>query len=309
MKSYVSISNDFNLAAPTPHDGLISKVCADGCVPMFWPPGMATGSNQLTHTVFHQKLPICQVKHNIGPLIPHVSIPPDLKDPLHAVASSRKHTFGTQKVKANKKGLAATGLMNLARTPCLTCADPISILHMGNINMMFKNRVLFGISQMDLALGGADALTEMIIDGVGTAKTGLTGWALKTAAANVKGIAVGAYDFVTEDGEAEIAISISLPFVGDLYGHKHGLRRDENGNLYLFRRDRVGSHEVGGDVALKWPPEGDFHYDKLGTFEGNDIIVERDGKKYRYEADENFTPGDIPKPSDSWGRVTPEDDE
>jgi hypothetical protein len=313
MKSYVSISNQISYAATT-HEGVLGlRACVEAPVPMFWPPGLSIGSNKLTHTVFHQGLPICQAAHDLGWMLPHASVPPAVDDFKHLLASSRKHMFSSSRHRANGKSLSACGVINMAPTPCLACADPISIPMLGNITMAVSSRVTFGITNEDITAGSLEMTEAILVDLVGVVAkkttTELGGWAVKTLAKNAKGLAVGAYKFIAEDGEAEISLDISLPWIGDLYGHTHGIRRDENGKITFFRKDRVAEHEVSAELSWDGGPRLDAGYDKLSEQDGGDVIVERDGKKYRYEGGDAEQLLESGGSLENWGRVTREDDE
>jgi hypothetical protein len=309
MKSYVSITNDISLAAPTLHEGMLvpSLVSVEAPVPMYWPPGTITRAHRLTHKVFHKGLPLCQGNHDLGISIPHAHTPvPDpLADPLDTAKSSRKHLFSGSRVRANGQPLGACGWANHSvQTPCLACGSPISQPHVGNITF-FSNSVLFGVTADDIAKGWAGLVTEMLVDAAGLlGKNTLWGWVAKHAAKDIKMLIFEAPEFFTEDGPGVLERNFSAPWIGDVVSATQGIRRDENGDYSVYARTRVGRHEVGTDWSWDWPPVK-FHYEKTSEKDGGDEIVTRDGEKYRYQGGD-FE--DFADARENWGRVTREEE-
>ena len=90
-----------------------------------WGPGLLTGSNKLTTQELQNGVPFCLGDHDIGPLIPDVTVPwPGNAN--YAIAwpfSSRKMLFQSTIVMTEGKptGCAQPGPIPL---PIMTCGDP-----------------------------------------------------------------------------------------------------------------------------------------------------------------------------------------
>jgi hypothetical protein len=90
-----------------------------------WTAGYFVGQNKFTTTVMHGRFPIVLDGHNIGMLIPDVSIPPvNLLYPVMWPFSSRKIMLAAPTVNADGKGI---GCACIPLIPMPTCGDPADL--------------------------------------------------------------------------------------------------------------------------------------------------------------------------------------
>lgn len=264
----VSISNDISVPIYPPimclHDylGPIPPapvayspvgVAVDSPTPMFWPPGMAFGQNKLTTKVLHKGLPICVAGHDVGTAIIHVQVVPSITNTmtaLHILFSSRKAVFQASTVLQEGKPTVACTLINAPPAPMLACADPVS-LPMSGAPTSHLNTLLFGMTGADYALGWAEIVITMAVDGIlaaipgpnpsGSALSQLAGkivpssvgkWAIKQAA----GVASGALRLAFTDGPAAMTLGVGAPFLQV----QVELGRDANGDWSTKATGQVG---------------------------------------------------------------------
>lgn len=119
------------------------------CMQM-WTLGYVTGQNKFTTTVMHKQGPIVLEGHDIGMMIPDITIPP--VNVYYAIMwpfSSRKIAFTASTVMMDGK---MVGCSQVAFLPMMTCGDPLSApLAVPLINSL--NTVNVGLVPKDIWLG------------------------------------------------------------------------------------------------------------------------------------------------------------
>jgi hypothetical protein len=126
-----------------------------------WTAGYFCGQNKFTTTVVHNGFPIVIEGHDIGMLIPDVTIPPvNLLYPIIWPFSSRKIMVTCSTVKMNGK---KTGMACIPFIPMITCGDPAGLPTSHSLTS-WLHKVHCGVTWGDLLLGYAKALVSAIID-------------------------------------------------------------------------------------------------------------------------------------------------
>lgn len=136
--------------------------------PMFWPPGMAMGMNQLSTKTLHRGLPICLAGHDVGVLIPHLQLAPSPSNsmtPLHVMFSSRASTFPAAQVLIEGKPVTACTLTSLPPAPMLVCADPVT-LPTGGAPTSHLNTLQFGMTLAAYLSGVLAAAATVAVEAV-----------------------------------------------------------------------------------------------------------------------------------------------
>lgn len=153
---------------PSPLTYVPVGAALDFPAPMFWPPGMAMGMNQLSTKTLHRGLPICLAGHDIGVLIPHVQVAPSPSNsmtPLHLMFSSRKSTFPAAQVVIEGKPVTACTLTSLPPAPMLVCADPVT-LPTGGAPTSHLNTLQFGMTLAAYLSGVLAAAATVAVEAV-----------------------------------------------------------------------------------------------------------------------------------------------
>jgi len=134
-------------------------------MPMFSAPGYMMGKHKLTRDVFHSALPIALKDHDIGPLIPHIGIPPnDLMIPVNTLKSSRKAMFSAGEVKAEKNPIACCTFIDwgVLPTPMLVCAE-LPLPCAGTGTAVLTNSLLVGMHWIDMVAGWAAIVVQFLL--------------------------------------------------------------------------------------------------------------------------------------------------
>lgn len=129
-----------------------------------WTVGYVTGQNKFTTTVRHKQWNIVIEGHDIGRLIPDITIP--FVNQYYAIMwpfSKRTLTFETSMVKMDKKMVGCSDVT--VGLPMMTCGDPVSAPTTFPI-VNWLNTVKVGMSLMDLMMGILAASVSMLIDAV-----------------------------------------------------------------------------------------------------------------------------------------------
>lgn len=128
-----------------------------------WTAGYLLGNNKFTSTVKHRNVFICVDDHDIGPLIPDITIPP--VNAYYAIGwpfSSRKMTFKCTTVKMNDKPTSCSQSIPIPM-PMMTCGDPVTApTAIPLIN--YWNGVTVGLSLADFLMGVLMACVSMAVD-------------------------------------------------------------------------------------------------------------------------------------------------
>jgi len=129
-----------------------------------WTAGFLLGQNKFTTTVFHKGVFICIDDHDIGTLIPDVTIPPT--NVYYAIMwpfSGRKITFNASTVKMNGKPTSCSQIF--PPIPMMTCGDPLTLpLAYPVANLI--NTVTVGLSFADFLMGYAKVLVSIAVDAI-----------------------------------------------------------------------------------------------------------------------------------------------
>lgn len=129
-----------------------------------WTAGYVLGKNQFTTDVLTCNMPTCQENHDLGPLIPDVTIP--FVNVYYAIMwpfSSRKMTFAASTVKMNKKAVGCAAIF--PPFPMMTCGDPITAPTARPLTNLL-HRVFVGMTFGDIMLGIANIAVSIAIDAV-----------------------------------------------------------------------------------------------------------------------------------------------
>jgi len=116
-----------------------------------WTPGFLLNKNKFTQTVTHKSLPIVLDQHDVGPLIPDITIPfNNLYYVVMWPMSARKIVFAAYKVQMNGTPVGMTDVLSLL--PMLSCGNPVSNPLVFSI-IPATNTVDVGYELADLAVG------------------------------------------------------------------------------------------------------------------------------------------------------------
>jgi hypothetical protein len=146
-------TNPYVVPSPVPAIEMIAT--------QMWTAGYFTGKNQLTTDIVH-RMPIVLDGHDLGPLIPDVTIP--FTNYWYAIMwpfSSRKTMFAASTVKMNGKPTAvADGVLPFFM---ISCGEPISCPLTWPLSNRI-NTVIVGVSLGDIILGIVNIGVSMAID-------------------------------------------------------------------------------------------------------------------------------------------------
>lgn len=154
------LSHNFLLAPPKPVPNpmpSIEMICMQ-----MWTLGYVTGQNKFTSTVKHNNWDMIIEGHDIGMMIPDITIP--FVNQYYVISwpfSSRKLTFETSMVKMDGKMVGCS--QAFIPLPMMTCGDPISAPTTLPI-LNWLNTVQVGLSLLDLIMGIIGAVVSMAID-------------------------------------------------------------------------------------------------------------------------------------------------
>lgn len=130
-----------------------------------WTAGYALGINKFTETVKHLGVPICVSGHDIGILIPDVTIPfTNLYYAIMWPFSGRKMTFTSSTVLMDKNPVACSQAFPVP-LPMMTCGDPLTLpnaLPLAN----FTHSLTVGMTLGDFLLGLAQIAISVAVDAV-----------------------------------------------------------------------------------------------------------------------------------------------
>ena len=133
------------------------------------------GKNKLTSTVKHNRMSIVQKKHDIGPVMPHLTLP-IIAHPWLIIKilpfSSCKFTFASSKVKADKRPVGCASIWPLL--PMMTCGEPISLPTAFPVTSLI-NTVSVKMTGWDILLGVTSIIISILVDYVGSKGGGKPG--------------------------------------------------------------------------------------------------------------------------------------
>lgn len=154
-------SHDFVAPAPVPLPP--ARMLSIEMIAMqMWTLGYLCGQNKFTTTVLHMGWPIVLDGHDIGMMIPDVTIPPtNLFYPITWPFSSRKITFASASVKMNGEAVGCSDPRIFL--PMMTCGDPISrptAVPLAN----WTHTLFVGLAPADIWFGVAKIATSVVTD-------------------------------------------------------------------------------------------------------------------------------------------------
>jgi hypothetical protein len=174
MRVNVNIPTDFSAgclshflwlppAVPTPTPTISVEMIAT----QLWTAGFFLNQEKWTNQskpVLHKGMWICLDGHDVGILIPDITIP--FVNAQYAImwpTSSRKIQFSASTVQMCGANVACAQLVGLPPLPMMTCGDPISAPVAFSF-ITFTNTVIVGMTFWDLFLGLAAAAISMVLD-------------------------------------------------------------------------------------------------------------------------------------------------
>lgn len=129
-----------------------------------WGPGLLTGANKLTTRELQNGVPFCLGGHDLGPLIPDITVPwpSNANYWIMWPFSSRKMLFQSTIVMTEGKPTACAqpGPIPL---PMMTCGDPVSAPTALEVSNFIANTKI-GMSGGDIVAGVIKAAAAMVID-------------------------------------------------------------------------------------------------------------------------------------------------
>lgn len=151
------------LPPPVP-PALANTLAIEMLTTVAWTAGYVLGKNKFAKTVKHKGGYIMQEGHDIGPLIPDVTIPPTnlwyLKMwPL----SKREVKFAASKVKMCGKATGCASLINAPPFLMITCGEPVS-WPIASSYLAVMNTVRVGVSCMDFLAGVLSIVVSIGLD-------------------------------------------------------------------------------------------------------------------------------------------------
>lgn len=128
-----------------------------------WTFGYLSGKNKLTQKVLHKNLPIVQMGHDCGRMIPDITppMPTNLWYPAMWMFSSRKIVFPASTVQMEDK---PTGCAFAQMLPMMTCGEPMSAPTAFVHPTQLLNNVYVGMTLSDFLQGLSRIAVEMAID-------------------------------------------------------------------------------------------------------------------------------------------------
>ncbi len=162
---HINNSVDFVLGA-APHHGPCPPVIigsVEGAT-QYWPPGDLCNQNKLTRTVKHHHKCIVLDGHDIGTLIPHLTIPLLANPWLFYIVpmSSCKIQFSASTVKMEKKAVGCASFS--ATTPMMTCGEPTGSPLSFPVSNCFVDKVKVGMTPGDFYMGWAQIAATMALN-------------------------------------------------------------------------------------------------------------------------------------------------
>ncbi len=133
--------------------------------PQMWTVGYLMGKNKFTTTVMTCNMPTCQGGHDLGPLIPDLTIPPAnvYMPPIGWPFSKRAIVFqaSTVSLQGTPAGCAAAPFF-----PMMTCGDPVSLPSVFPIPINYLHRTFVGLSLGDILSGILNICISVLIDAI-----------------------------------------------------------------------------------------------------------------------------------------------
>ncbi|MCA9607958.1 MAG: hypothetical protein KC619_20250 [Myxococcales bacterium] len=162
---YMSILGPVVPPAPMPPSPMI--IHFEWPTTMWWPMGYAIGSNKLTETVRHQGFCFALEGHDVGPMIPHISVPPDNVMLVPTIlGSKRKTNFSAGEVKADGKAVACCYSVPFPighiPTPMSFCSKPFDLLAGTGLAPMLHS-LLVGQQWVELVADWAGLIADRLV--------------------------------------------------------------------------------------------------------------------------------------------------
>ena len=139
-----------------------------------WTAGYFLGQNKFSTTIQHKQFPVCVAGHDIGILIPDVTIP--FVNAYYTIMwpfSSRKMSFTASTVKFDGQPVACSQIAPIP-LPMMTCGDPLTAPTAFPI-INWLNQLKVGMTLSDLVMGIAQIAVSIAIDAIFAKLGGKTG--------------------------------------------------------------------------------------------------------------------------------------
>lgn len=128
-----------------------------------WTAGYFLGKNKFTTKVMHLGVPICIDDHDLGPLIPDITIPfPNIFYAIMWPFSGREMAVTASTVKMEGKPTSASQMVPVP-IPMMSCGDPLT-LPMSFPIVNWTHQLTVGVTPADLLMGLLKAVVAAAID-------------------------------------------------------------------------------------------------------------------------------------------------
>ena len=245
--------------------------------PQYWPPGVLLGKNKFSDNVVHQGRTFVLEGHDLGPLIVHVSIPPD--NPMQIttmMGSSRKAKFTAGEVRANGKGVACCYISPIPSdhvpAPMTHCSQLCAMPLAGSGSAAVANSLIVGQHWIDILADTVALVAESILTAALNDKAKLpTGGVEEQFQDGASEILLGGNPFSPQNGGAGKAARKAIPggvgsFLRGLIamsGQSHAGYRGPGG--YNFHAN-MGVAQVQWDSTRDYNSEGEERWSHQGHF-------------------------------------------
>lgn len=129
-----------------------------------WYPGMALGQNKLTRTVVHRRAGIVQDGHDVGSMIPHVSVPAyNVLTPVQMLFSKRKSCFFEPRIRLERRFATACSMLAWPPTPMMSCNDPVPLPIASMVTNELLGRVEIGMTPGAYAMSYLAVAATMVV--------------------------------------------------------------------------------------------------------------------------------------------------
>lgn len=214
-----------------------------------WTVGYLMGKNKFAPTVLHMGAPICIADHDLGPLIPDLTVPPaNLYYVIMWPFSGRQMATTASTVQMTGQPTSCSQLFGLPPIPMLTCGDPLTLpLSFPIINCVHTLTV--GATAGDLLLGVFKAVMTAAIDAFFEWGVPGLGKLIFGKAAEGVGRTLGREILQQALGKAGLTgSSFAKAVVNGLAGYAQGLLSgDPNASVTIGVLGGVGGVQIGGD--------------------------------------------------------------
>jgi hypothetical protein len=167
MKTPCHINNSVDLVlGGAPHHGPCPPVIigsVEGAT-QCWPPGYACNQNKLTQSVKHHQFGVVLEGHDMGTMIPHLTLPLASNPWLAYIMpmSSCKIQFSASTVKMENTAVGCASVLVIA--PMMTCGEPTGSPLSIPVSNCFVDTVKVGMTPGDLWMGWEQILMTVLMN-------------------------------------------------------------------------------------------------------------------------------------------------